>query len=241
MPDAATKPAAAPARILAVGLERALFERIDPLLSRSLFAVDRVPRGESGVILAGQVRFDLVIVRHPLPDVSLELFLAALHRPGSASGKAPLLVFADQQRLAEARQAIGGGPAQVIASDEPMKLLEEVASRLLGVVPRVSSRLLIRLEVQLAQGKTLMMCQSENVSEGGMLLRTDRLHPVGTRVAFEVTPPGERTPIQGEAAVARHTVVGTEGVLGIGLKILNFKIDGKKRFTDFVARSQKSS
>ena len=46
--------------ILVVGLERKLFEEIDPLLNRSHLSVDRVARGKSGLALCEEVPFDLI-------------------------------------------------------------------------------------------------------------------------------------------------------------------------------------
>lgn len=224
-------------RILVVGLERPLFQKIDPVLNRSKFVVDRVPRGESGKLLASHAAFDLIVVRHPLPDMSLGSLLNSVHEPGSPCGAAPILVLTDESRLSEVRGLMPGGTNQVVSINEPWKLLQEVASQLLGVAPRIATRVMIRVEVQLeGEAKSQVMCQSENLSENGMLLRSDRLFPIGTRVSFESMLPGERAPIHGQAEVVRHTVPDVENVQGMGLKVLGFKGDGQKRLRGFLSR-----
>lgn len=230
-----------PGRILVVGLERKLYEKINPLLNRSLFAVDRVPRGESGLALANHAAFDLIAVRHPLPDMSLGSFIHAVHDPGSLCGAAQILVLTDAARVAEVSGLMPGGASQVVSIDEPWKLLQEVASRLLGVAPRVATRVMMRLEVKVEGEKALVMCQSENLSDNGMLLRSERLFPIGTRVSFESLLPGERAPIQGEAEVMRHAVPDVETVQGMGLKIVYLKGDGAKRLKAFLSRKPEPS
>jgi uncharacterized protein (TIGR02266 family) len=127
------------------------------------------------------------------------------------------------------------GQSQVLPVTEPRRVLEEVASRLLGVVPRTSARLVIRLVVQLAEGKQLLVSQTENISEAGMLLRTDSLYPLGTKVTLEANLPGDRAPIQAEAEVVRHALADLEGVQGLGLRLSSVKGDGLARLRDYIA------
>src|SRR5262249_26413041 len=183
-PDSAarTSEPSADKRILLLGLESEVSGRIDPLLSRSMFAVERAPEARAAAEVFGRVRFDLVMVRHPLTGMALKDFVTALWRPGGASAACHLLVLADADRLAELKDYVREGRSLVLPVTEPRRALEEVASRLLGVTPRTSARLVIRLVVQLQDTKHLMVSQTENVSEVGMLLKTDSLYPIGTRV-----------------------------------------------------------
>ncbi len=222
-------------RVLVVGLERKLYLRIEPLLSRSQLSVDRVPKGESGVLLTDRAAFDLVVIRHPLPDMALGSLMNRIHSPGSPCGAAPFIVITDASRVPEVRGLMPGNGKAVLSIAEPTRLLEEVASRLLGVTPRVGTRVLVRIEVQLDGGRTLLTCQTENVSDHGMLLRTDATFPVGTRVRFECTLPGDRKPILGEAEVARHAVPDVENVQGMGLKIVYLKGEGGAQLRRYLA------
>lgn len=221
-------------RILIIGLEGTAFERIEPLLRRPPFAVDRVRRGESALLLSRHAAFHLLIVRHPLPDIKLRDFLGAARGEGSPCARSHLVVVTEPSRIEEARSQVPGAQDLVLSLDEPRKLFEEVASRLLGVAPRLGTRLMARLAVGLEPTKTLLMCQSENVSETGMLVRTDRLYPVGTWVAFEVSVPAGRTPIQGEAEIVRHTLADVDRVSGLGLKFVTLKGDSLKQLRDFL-------
>jgi hypothetical protein len=124
----------------------------------------------------------------------------------------------------------------VLPLQAPAKLLDEVAMRILGVAPRQSQRLMLRVEVQLDQGRQLVMCQTENVSKVGMLLRSEQPFPVGTKLAFDFTPPGQRGAIRGRAEVVRHSVPDVENVHGVGVKLLDFQADGQAKWEEFIAK-----
>jgi uncharacterized protein (TIGR02266 family) len=117
--------------------------------------------------------------------------------------------------------------------------LQGVASRLLKVAPRIEARVLVRLEVKLANAMQKVSCQSENISEGGLLLRTDTVLPIGTRVQFDFALPGERSSIQGEAEVMRYAVPDVERLQGMGLRVIFFKGDGPRRIKQYLAQTKK--
>lgn len=229
-------------RILIVAVEQQGFDRIDPLLHRSYFVVERVPRGASGAMLCSNVPFDLVVAGHPLPDMPLADFVKAVRKAGSACIQTPLLVLAERSRLAEVEGPLRQGPCVALPVEEPQRLVDELANHLLGVASRQSTRVLVRIEVQVSEGKRLVMHQSENVSDGGMLLRTDRVYPLGTRMAFECLLPGDRGgPVRGEAEVVRHTLPELEKFTGVGMRFVSFKGDGQKRLAEFVAAQARAS
>jgi hypothetical protein len=68
-----------------------------------------------------------------------------------------------------------------------------------------------------------------------MLLRTETLYPTGTKVTFEASLPGDRSPIQGGAEIVRHAVAELEGVQGVGMRFLSFRGDGLARLQEFIA------
>jgi hypothetical protein len=224
-------------RVLIVGVPREFFQKIEPLLCRSSLAVDRIPRPESALELCAQRRFELVIARSSFTDMPIDTFLAGLQGPQSKCAQAQVLLLADDVPLEESRPVLRDGRPVVLPLQAPARVLDEIAMRVLGVEPRQSQRLTIRVQVVLAQGRQLLMCQTENISRLGMLLRSEQPFPVGTKLAFDFTPPGERTPIHGEAQVVRHSDPDMENVRGVGVKLLGFQGDGRARWEGFLARS----
>ena len=222
--------------ILVVGLERKLFEEIDPLLNRSHLTVDRVARGKSGLALCEAVPFDLIIAVDPLPDIEITEFLTAVRMKGMPTATSHLLALGVGERLDVLRGHAPGKDSVVLAVTEPRAVLEEVAARLLGVAPRSAIRFLVRLRVGLATGEQTIMCQTDNVSLHGMLVRTSSPLPVGTRLGFEYNLPGDRHPVQGEAEVVRHTAPQIGEVPGMGLRSLALKGDGSARLKAFLRK-----
>jgi CheY-like chemotaxis protein len=222
-------------RVLVVGLERSHYKDLLPLLSRALLNVDRLSTGESAAELASQVAIDLVVIRHPLPDMAIGSFMQSLHQAGSPCEKTPILVVADDNRLTELASMLPGGAGQAVSVNQPEKLLAHVAL-VLKLAPRADVRIAVRLEVKLDGGTKLIICQSENISEKGMLLRTDARFPIGSKVRFDFTLPGDQLAVQGEADVVRHAEPPVEGLFGMGLKVNWFKGDGGSRIRRHVLK-----
>lgn len=223
-------------RILVAGVEKGLFEKIEPLLNRAYFEVERVPRGQSALDLCVHVGFDLILAAHPLPDLETRAFVTALRDPVSRTAGSQLVLVADEGRLPEVADLVKKGPGIALPLNEPRRILEEVATRLLDVAPRTNSRFLVQLEVQLEVGKRLLMCQTENVSKGGVLIRTDQRYPIGTRIAFKSTLPGDRAPVEGYLEVMRHTVPEVEKLQGIGMRFVDLRSADQKRLFEFLDR-----
>lgn len=81
----------------------------------------------------------------------------------------------------------------------------------------------------------MILCQTENFSGTGMLIKTERRYDVGTRLGFEFSL-GDDRPIHGVAEVVRHTLIGRDQVGGIGVRFLSFAGDSQRRFEAFLQR-----
>ena len=110
---------------------------------------------------------------------------------------------------------------------------------------RRAVRLMVQLDATIDDGKIARMCQTENLSKSGMLVRTPAPLPVGTKVAiqflFRGDPaltqdelPGGYAFVEGEAMVVRHTRPGKEQAAGMGLQFLQLEEHGRKLLTRFL-------
>jgi len=223
-------------RILAVAVDRKLLADIEPLLSRSRLTLEAMPRGRSALALCGRVPFDLMIVGDPLPDMDLSEFLAAVRKAESECGRSSVLVVTEEERLLESRRHLEPGRDMALSTRQRPRLLEEIGRRLLDAPWRVAARALVRLDARLEDSGSHVVCQTENLSENGTLVRTPRPQPVGSRSAFEMHLPGERAPLKGTAEVVRHAVPEIEEVHGMGLRFVALKGDGRERLAAFLAR-----
>jgi hypothetical protein len=216
--------------LLAVGPISGL-DKLEPFLARAWFEVQREDSGQGGLSAYGEAEFDLLILASPLPDMALEEFLS------SALGvlaRTPILVLADAASDGVVESLAEADRVRSVPCEASREEIERAAAELLGVSSRRRTRVMVNLAVQIEGQMLRRLCQAENISESGMLVHTSLEVPVGQRLAFEISLPGEERGIRGKAVVARHTEPDKENLPGIGLRYLSFDTDGLKRLTDFL-------
>ena len=222
--------------VLVVGVETAAFARLAPVLKRAKMFAELVDNGERALELAASLPYDAVVVATTLAGQPIEEWLDRLRAPAIASFKAGVLVLAAPGHEEEGRALLERGANRLAATDDPPERVQTLISALLGVAPRVSLRAASRLKVQLERGTAQVMCQTENISATGMLLRTDQQYPVGTLLQFELSLPGEAKPIRGRGTVVRHTKPRREPVSGVGVAFAGFDSEDGKRFAAHIDR-----
>lgn len=224
-------------RILAVGMEPVVWGRLEALLNRSYFEVDKVPRGDSGRVLCEAIAFDLLLVRYPLTDIDVSDLLAAVRHPGSLCARSQVLLVADEARLFQAQLLVGQGADAALATERTGELLSEFAARLLHVAPRVASRVMVRLQARIGDGDSQAFCQTVDLSTSGMFVHTDVLYPLGTRTSFQLFLPQENGAVVGSAEVVRQAAGGQSRPEGIGLRWIDFRGGGEARLRAFLDRA----
>jgi Tfp pilus assembly protein PilZ len=224
-------------QILTIGLEPELYRRIEALLNRSYFEVDKVPGGEGGRVLCGAIGFDLLLVRFPLPDMEVEALLAKVRLPGSPCAKCQIVLLADAERLSAAQRLVGAGADIALAAESTGEYLSEFAARLLNVAPRVASRVMVQLQARIGDGENQALCQTVDLSTSGLFVRTDERYPLGTIVNCRLLLPDEREPVAGTASVVRHAAGGSARLEGIGLRWIEFRPGSAARLQSYLERS----
>ncbi len=220
--------------VLVIGVSPEEFGRVAPFLGRNAFDVDRFPSGSGALELTAYVSIEVLMVRYPLPDMDLGVFLQAVRQPASKCLTSPILILADATASAEAKVYIGRGANRVLHVEQAEDELQATVSSLLAVAPRKDARFLARMEIKIGGAKDMILCQTENLSASGMLIRTERRYDKGTKIEFEFSLPDDARPIVGVAEVVRHTMVGRDQVGGIGVCFLSFSGDSQRRFETFV-------
>lgn len=222
--------------VLVVGVDQDTFDAVAPVLGREAFDVDRFPSAEGALELLALVPFDVILVGFPLDGMVNGDFLDRIRgRVGeSACVRSAVVLLAESQDLEKAEKLVGAGANRVLVRGREHGELQNAVAGLLGVAQRVSVRIMARVEVAVATGHTAVLCQTENVSQTGMLLRTDRQLALGSKVGFEFLPPGLADPIRGKAQVVRHASLGREGVMGVGLRFLEVSSADQRRLDAFV-------
>lgn len=221
-------------RVLLVTSDVECFDRMMPLLERNDVHVTRMLRGDSALKLAHSVQLDVIIVVHPLKDLdSVELIKAVRDRASPCrSAGVVVLAVADELEKTEALRDVGAN--RVLPVDSTAKDLSHVLGDLLGVAVRTQLRTVLRVEMAGRVGRKLLMCQTENISRSGLLVRGPTNLQIGTLLDFEFRFPGYANPVRGVAKVTRHTSWPREKVKGFGAVFVSFNNDGREMVEAFI-------
>jgi uncharacterized protein (TIGR02266 family) len=220
--------------ILAIGLSADEFARVAPFLARDSFEVDRFPSAVGSFEITNAVPFEILLVRFPLPDMELYDFLQAVRRNDGPNLRSSIVLLASQDVVKEALSFIGRGANRVVGLEETDGTIHQSISSLLNVAPRKDARFMARMEIRVDDAEEMLICQTENLSASGMLIRTDRRYEKGTKIQFEFNLPNDHRPIVGIAEIMRHTMIGRDKVSGVGVRFLSFAGDSQRRFQSFI-------
>jgi hypothetical protein len=200
-----------------VGLLREALLRLAPALRAHEIELVEADAPEAALELAAGRRFDLLVVRHPLDGLAIDEFLTRLRRPGCRSHRVFALVLTDSVADRSLVHLQGARSRFVNATDFDV-ILSVIAQNGLGVAPRVSGSLMVRLGLHLFGEDLTRFCQVRNLSESGMLVRIAERPPVGETVEATFSLPQMSRPLQVRAQVVRHT--GVREIEGVALRFV---------------------
>jgi DNA-binding NarL/FixJ family response regulator len=221
-------------RVLAAGLERLAFERLAPFLKRDALAVDWVATPEKGVQMAGESRYDVIIMDAEPCDWPLAQVVREMRGQSSRSRNAAILVLAQPDQVDAARALRSRGVNRVMLIGDPPQIISEQMSALVEVAPRADVRLSTNLETALGNTGRELFCQTENLSMSGMLVRTRHRPQLGTMVVFKIRVGDGNAPIIGRGELVRHTSPAFGQHDGVGIRFRSFANDGAERLEEFL-------
>ncbi len=222
--------------VLVAGVDGAVAERFEAALRGANFDVDHVPNARAAVDLIRMIGFDVLVLGYPPTGPSMDELMDLIRGASSPCLKSAVLLVAPAGRLAEVEAYSRRGCTRLVPADLGDAELQHEVGALLRVSPRRAVRVTVRLQVQLADGRTELMSQTENVSATGFLVRTTRPHPVETPVRFELYLPADPAPVSGRGVVVRHATDRADRVTGLGVKFTAFLPGSDIRLQDFLAR-----
>ena len=217
-------------RVLSVGIEKKALGRLAAHLEPARYANETAPTARSALALLTEIRFDLVVLAHPQAGLELRRFLTELRRSDSESRTAKVLILAAEPLHPELH-GLRERSVEIISSGET--LIGDLATKVLSGDRRVPVTVMVRLEADLPYGRSKRICQSENLSLSGMLVRTEDTLPIGTSVLTRFTVPGAAEPIQAQSRVVRLTAAGE--VPGIALHFEKITSKDRSRLERFLA------
>lgn len=213
-------------KVLAAGIERGTFEHLAPVLRRDAVQVDWVETPEAGVRVAGDHRYDVILMDAVPCDWPLEKVVRSFRDSSSRSRGAAILVLAEPDQVDVARALRSRGVNRVMLVTDPPEIICDQMANLLEVAPRVQIRLATNVEAALGTAGRELFCQTVNLSSTGMLIRTQNRPPLGTPVAFRICLSDTVGTISGEGEIVRHATASHGGADGVAIRFTSFSNDG---------------
>lgn len=211
------------ANILVVEVGPKDYDNVAPQLLQALFEVDRVPSAQSALELLNVIPFSAVICGHPFSSMKTEDFIAAIKAPTCASREAGIALVTEAKLVQEAGAFLDQGVDLLLSLGDPRGEREAMLCTLLGIQPRRSLRVLVKLSVEIESGATdRFVSQTHDVSSSGMFVITRKSIEVGTKVKFQFTLAGETRPFEGIAKVTRIAGPDAPGPQGMGIHFESF-------------------
>jgi CheY-like chemotaxis protein len=225
-------------RILTIILGRELFDKLRPFLGRETLDISTATNARGSLVLVRNLAFNLIVVEHPLPDMELTELVQEIRGRGSACRESPLLVLTreDPATLAAALDDPLATCQTLHAGSDELLML---TARCLGIATR-RGRLLVQLKVELGAASIQRACQSENISESGLLLRTDWPLPLQTDVELGFSLPYSGCGIRARGRIVRYTDPDAEGLVGLAVHFESISEEDREAIATFIAERSAS-
>ncbi|MCP4202859.1 MAG: hypothetical protein GY769_13125 [bacterium] len=224
-------------RALAAIARPTVLARLEALQTPVDVKFEPVANGLAFQAYAWRRAFDLLVAELPFSGLEPANCLRTLRSKESASVNSPLL-FLVQEGYERNLTYISPSLLRLVTICTNLSQALRVVTDTLKLRDRSSVHLFAEAEMIVDSVRFHRVCQIENVSQSGMLLRTNRFLPVGSVLPFTLRLPDDETPIYGRGEVVRHTDEATEAVSGMGVRFFGLDGDGGSRLDGFLQAQQ---
>ncbi len=215
--------------ILLVTASDELEQRLQSFLTVPEFTIRRVPDTGKAMELADSAEFDLLVVDYPPEGPDLRELLRVARWSGALWRTSAAVLLADPDCLEDAESYLDRGVTRILNRHAADDRLRSALIDVTEASPRVKIRGLVRMDLRKVSDRGSVLAQTENVSESGMLIRTDVFLSLGSRFPFSLEIPGLNRPIRGEATVVRLARPATDGLEGFAGRFTRLEGDGEIR------------
>lgn len=191
------------------------------ILERTGLAANRVDTGQQCLEATAQEAFSLIVIRIPLPDLSVSALATGLAQRFSLNADTPLLMLGEGRQY-EAALGYRSPRIQVVDASNPTTNLDLLVTSALGVALRTATRLDVEVAVETGKSCDRRHFRTHDISKSGMLVESNQLLPIGTEFVFNFTLPKRFTPIHGRGQVVRHAGEREKSHPGMGVRFIAF-------------------
>ncbi len=215
--------------VLAIGLDGDHLAHLATVLKRSQLEVVTVDDDPDVLDLIRGTPFDLLVAAYPPRTMTTEALLDAVRGEGSTSQQAGVILLAAPGTLDAALAYIDHGANRAVAVNWAAARLWQAVVDLLEVSPRIRARFPVVFDLELPGSSSGAAVETENLSQSGMAIRSQRTLPLGARLPLRLHLPTEMEPITAIAEVVRASDPEREGFAGFGLRFVTFREDSQQR------------
>ncbi len=220
-------------KILLINSSRYFFDEGKSLLDRKEFQVLMAPSAMVALQIHRQENVDLIVSDLDLPEMGGDLLCTRL-REESVSREVSFIIVC-HDKPAELQRAKNCGANICLKKPFSARVLLEHVEKLLTIAVRRGYRVLLRAKVKGSKDDAVFFCTSQNISDSGMLIETDRKLLVGNQLNCSFFLPGSaHITVDGEIA---RTVVTLDGKHQCGIRFTSLLPEHKSSIEKFISES----
>lgn len=216
---------------------QAALEKERGLLNRADFRVVTAMSGREALRIHRAEKVNLIIADLEMADMGGDELCSLVRKENEIRDVSFILACHDVPVELE-RVTRCGANAWIRKPVQPGQLLEKV-EQFLAISTRRGYRVLLRVRVHGSTDNTTFFCTSQNISVSGMLIETEKLLAVGSRITCMFFLPGT-SQIAVDAEVVRCAPV-TDGVSQYGVRFVDLAPKSREEIESFIATSVRSS
>ena len=217
-------------RVLIIDDEQETCDLIERVVSYLGMEALTLKSSAQAVDLLERNKFDLVILDfHMASPDGVEL--ARLVRQMRMNRMTPVVLISDDQRPSAVAIGFEAGASFILYKPLDKERLLKVLRATQGTIDRQRRRRRIPVQrrVQLRAGAVDVECETINVSLSGMLVRAQRMLPLGSRVEMNLHLGQGMKPIAG-----RGSIVRVAGINQMGIQMDAFGMTDSERLEEFL-------
>ncbi len=222
-------------KVLLLSSDISRFVRVTPVLEREGIEIHRMLRGDAALKLTKTVRFDVILVADPLADLGYLDFLKAARDQDSSCRTSGIVLLLPPDTMESREKLQERGANRVLSIDCDDAMLQQALSDLLGIALRAKVRAMLQVQLMVGPAKRRLMCQTENLSKSGFLVKASGSYAIGTTFDFELKLPSTVMPVRGTAEIVRHASWPRERLEGFGARFISFVGNGREQLDQYLA------
>jgi DNA-binding response OmpR family regulator len=201
-------------------------------LRRSDIKVHTASTADELLMMHFEHRAVLIVTRLELQGMHCETMINVIRR-NEALKSVSIMVLYDDDPVQRARSARCGANVTMAMPADPA-LLATHASQLLSVEPRRAYRIVLNMAVNGVHNDKPFLCNSENISPKGLLIRTTEALALGSRIACSFyLPDGTRVSADGDVARVIKQGHG-DSVHHYGVRFISIAPEAEASLSSFV-------